>query len=305
MKIAINLQHKDKMPRLLSGTEIKSWWRKFNGDFRNFDLPELSLLIKEIQNGHAYTTQHRGYRKADNFRCGQHVGLDFDTGDRRSSFEGILEDSFIKNNAYFLHTTASHTRKHPRARVVFVLEHPIYSVGKYSLLTESFAETYKTNGAADPSCKDPVRIFFGATGCTVLELGNILTLEKAAEIVLPYKDKLKQRQDLIAQHHCQINSHVDREFLIRNMISKIQAAPDGEKWYILGKVAREAGGYVGAGYFTESDVFNPLFQAIASRPSTRNLDTAKERLEWGISAGKTEPLYLEEDLDPLLQSMLT
>lgn len=290
------------MPNGLSRDDIREWWLGFNGNFRNFDLPDESGLIAAIKDGYAYTAQHNRYRNSSNFRCGQHVGLDFDTGDDRSSFEGILQDEFIRNYASFLHTTASHTKEHPRARVVFVLDREIYSVKKYSLLTEAFAETYKTNGAADPSCKDPVRIFFGATGCDVLQLGNILTLSKAAEIVIPYKEKQQDLRRHVVKR-TNIPGHVDRGFLIDGMVNRILSAPDGMKWHILGKVAREGGGYVGAGYFDEGFVFSKLFQAIAARQTTRDLKVAEERIQWGITVGKTEPLYLEEDLDPIIEKM--
>lgn len=302
MKIAINPTHENKMPRL-SGSAMKDWWRKFNGGFNNFDLPDADMLIAEVKNGHAYTTQHTQYRKADNFRCGQHVGLDFDTGDHRSSFAGILEDEFIKDNAYFLHTTASHTEHTPRARAIFILEREIYSVEKYSLLTEAFAETYKTNGAADPSCKDPVRLFFGSRDCTVLYLGNTLTFNKAAEIVNPYKGKMSEVRKVRAGHINPVAQYMDRGFLIDGLVGKILNAPNGNKWYILGKVSREAGGYVGAGYFDETYMFNQLYQAISSRPSTQDLDVAEETISWGLTIGQMEPLYLEEDKDPLIQKM--
>lgn len=301
MKISINTSHVNKMPDDLSGDELKSWWRTFNGSFENFDIPSVDILIDAINNGYAYTTQHIGYRKADNFKCGQHIGLDFDTGDYRSSVEGILKDPFIQANASFIHSTASHTYYAPRSRVIFILEREIYTVNKYKLLAEAFAETYKTNGAADPSCKDPVRIFFGALNCSVYKLGHTLTLEKAAEIVLPYKDSLRKNSNHITPDYGP--SNIDHEFLIDRMVDKLLSAPDGSKWHVLGRVAREGGGYVGAGYFDEEYIFNRLYQAIAARQSTRDLRVAEERILWGLSVGQTEPLYLEEDLDPVISRM--
>ena len=304
MKIAINPHHKNKMPNNLSPSAMRNWWRIFNGGFSNFDLPDVAMLINGIRKGYAYTAQHDRYRKAGNFRYGQHVGLDFDTGDYNSSFDGILEDKFIQDNASFIHTTASHTSNSPRARVVFILDRPISSVKKYSLLTEAFAETYKTNGHADPSCKDPVRLFFGSQGCDIFFLGNTLTLESAANIVLPYRDKLvklrKQRSGITPSN---FRPTSDADWLLGRMVDKVISAPDGSKWSILGKVSRETGGYVGAGYFSYQRAFDELYQAIACRQSTRDVHVAEERIIWGLDVGQLEPLYLREDLDPVLNGL--
>jgi hypothetical protein len=302
VKIAINTNHKNKMPTHLYGSEIKNWWKTFNGDFRNYKLP-VKKLMGAIQNGYSYTTQHHRYRKSDNFICGQHIGLDFDTGNDRSAIGTLLENKFIKRNASFIHTTASHTTDKPRTRVIFILEVPIRSRAKYSLLAEAFAETFSTNGGADVSCKDPVRLFFGAENCEIYELGNILKLKTAAKhIVLPYKEKLVEQQKTTMEL-TSIKAISDGDFVLTRLVNKILDAPNGEKWYTLGKVSRTAGGYVAGGYFSEQLAFDVLFQAIASRQSTKDLDIARDRIQWGIRVGKTEPLYTEQDLDPLLQGL--
>lgn len=297
MKISINPTHKNKMPSL-HPQAMRNWWKIFNARFVNLDLP-VQHLPEQVQQGYAYTAQHSNYRKADNFICAQHVGLDYDTGDERSSFQHLLKDDFILNNAYFLHSTASHTESKPRSRVVFVLDKPIYDVTKYALLTEAFAETYKTNGFADPSCKDPVRLFFGAENCDLMVVGNILTIQKAAEIVIPYKER-KQLRSTERYSGNGVITGTSHDWLLERMVHKVESAPDGTKWSTLGKVAREAGGYVGAGYFTYDEVFNSLYQAISCRPSTEDMHVAERRLTWGLDIGQIEPLYLQEDLDPVL-----
>jgi hypothetical protein len=300
IKIAINPNHQNKMPELPS-PQMRNWWNTFNGGFKNFDLPSPQELIKAIRMGYSYTAQHRDYRKAENFICGQHVALDFDTGDEKSSFEHLLLEPFIANNASFLHTTSSHVSDRPRSRVVFILQSPLYSVSKYSLLTESFADKFTT---ADHSCRDPVRIFFGSQGCEVKYLGNMLTLDRAAEIVISYKrKKKKQRQEFINRSHIVISTDNPLlQVITDRMLNKIATAPHGQKWYILGKISLEWGGYIGAGYFNEQDAFNLLYSAITSR----NIDdphVARKKIEWGLRVGQEKPLYLEEDTDPVLNRL--
>ena len=179
MKIAINQHHTGKMPTNLPAEQTQTWWRKFNGQFKNFNLPSTEQIIWSIREGYALTAQHNGYRRRDNFVCGQHLGLDFDTENEYSSMRTLGNNKFIASEASFIHTTYSHTVKHPRSRVIFILERPIYSKEKYTLLAKAFVAKFPF---ADSSCKDPTRIFFGAKDCVVRDLGNVLTLTRAAEV---------------------------------------------------------------------------------------------------------------------------
>ncbi len=297
MRISINQNYRGKMPENLSPPQIKDWWRKFNGDFRNFDLPSTEQLIWAIQEGFAYTSQHTKYRKKDNFLCGQHIGLDFDTGDERSSFKNLLENDFIHQNASFLHTTYSHRDTMPRSRVIFILEHPIFSRRKYSLLTEAFAATFSLHSGADQSCKDPVRLFFGAVKCEVLKLNHILSLHRAAEIVHPYKEKLRQQPSIAGGTTLEGNANGRIQYLL----DKVAAAPDGTKWFTLVNISRTLGGYVGAGYFDEESARHLLLQAIS--PRADDLNNANDAISWGLRTGREDPIYMEEDSDPVIQRL--
>ncbi len=288
------------MPDNLSSTQIKSWWREFNGGFQNFDLPSTEQLIWAIQEGFAYTAQHANYRKRDNFICGQHIGLDFDTGDERSSFKNLLENDFIHRNASFLHTTYSHKDTAPRARVIFILEHPIFSKEKYSLLTEAFAHTFSVSDGADQSCKDPVRLFFGATNCRVLKLNHSLSLRDAAEIVRPYKERLKRYSQ---QPTTPKFTNGDASDKIQYLLDKVAVAPDGTKWFTLVNISRALGGYVGAGYFDEETMRHLLLQAIA--PRADDLNNANDAISWGLRTGQKDPIYMEEDEDPIIRRLFS
>jgi hypothetical protein len=302
IKIAINQNHQNKMPNL-PPDEMRQWWNKFNGGFKNFNLPSAEMLSEAIYMGYAITAQHNGYRKADNFRCAQHVALDYDAGDFTSSIQKLLTEPFIAENASFLHSTFSHSHQSPRSRVVFILESPLYSKGKYSLLTEAFANTFTH---ADSSCQDPVRLFFGAQDCEVYHLGKTLTLDKAAEIVVPYKEKREeQRQKFARNYRTSITISSDSPYLERmaqSMVNRIMIAPDGQKWNVLGKVSLAFGGYVAAGYFEETEIAQLLYDAITSR-DIKDSHIAQERIEWGLRAGQDKPLYLEEDKDPVLNRL--
>lgn len=295
LKIAINPDHINKMP-VLTGAQMKDWWRRFNGDFKNVDIP-IEEFIKAIQHGYSYTAQHRNYRKADNFVFGQHIGLDFDTDDATSSIDYLSTVQFIRDHAALIHTTASHTDEHPRARVIFVLPFPFRDVRRYSVLTEAFAHMF---GYADHSCSDPVRLFFGAKNCEVRMLGNTLPIELVKEIATKYVERRKLHRTPTPQN-ITVNGSISR--IMGTMLDNLANTPDGQKWYQLGKTSRAMGGYIAGGYIDESAAFDVLFQAIS--PRVNDIDVAEDRISWGLRVGQSDPIYLEEDLDPIMQHIMS
>lgn len=270
-------------------------WRIFNGSFRNITTTpeELSNLIRR---GYAYTTQHNRYRSADNFIQGQHIALDMDTGDERSSIAALQSDPFIARYASFIHTTPSHTVDHPKARVVFCLDRPIKDVGKYVELTRALVFRFPD---ADQSAKDAARFFYGAKGCDVLWIGNILTLQNAArELVFPYREHLeRQRQEVVQPGAIVSSSDVPERVLEKHrnsLLDRVQNAPDGEKYVTLRNTAITFGGYVAGGYYDRFQVAGWLQGAIRSnRNNVQDLESAYRTIDESLSFGMVKPLYFE------------
>lgn len=178
--VAANFEHVGK----LAANDTR--WGAFNGAFKNVVWP-VSRLFEHIRAGKAFTTQHRRYRKAENFLKGQAICLDFDTEDEKSSFEHLLTNSFIRNSAYALYTTASHRPEAPRTRVLFVMDRPTEDRGQYTELAEALVYHF---GLADEKCKDACRVWFGALDCEIQVLGNVLTWDTATtQMVLPLRAK--------------------------------------------------------------------------------------------------------------------
>ena len=120
-KIAIStIQCKSKIPQ---GSPL---WGRFNTSFRNREV-DVSTIMNAIYDGFPITTQLKQPRRAtENYLLGQHLALDFDNEDDSSTIEHLSKDNFISKHATFIHTTISHTKEAPRARVFFVLDEPIY-----------------------------------------------------------------------------------------------------------------------------------------------------------------------------------
>lgn len=209
--IAINREAKGKLPAT-AGVDV---WRKFNGRFRN-EFLTMQQVSASIRDGFAYTTHHAGYRRAENFIQGQHIGLDMDTEDERSSIDVLIDDPLIRSHASILHTTPSHRPDAPRARVIFMLEQPIAHSNTYALLAQALVDRYRL---ADSQCKDPCRVFFGAPDCELLFNGKVLSLMDAkTELVDPYKHKLETIRKECEQMHAgrsPINVEIDEDRLAR------------------------------------------------------------------------------------------
>lgn len=161
------------------------YWKEFNGGFRNLEINQ-PQLVSMISRGHTFTTWHQnGWRRSDNYLAGQHLGIDFDTEDKRSAIDHLINDPFIKKHAALLYTTPSHTIDAPRARVVFLLDEPIYQAKNYVLAVSSLLWLF---GSADRQCKDPCRFFYGAgpEGSSAWP-GNVLPLALVKDMIARYK----------------------------------------------------------------------------------------------------------------------
>lgn len=162
------------------------FWSKFNGAFKNLDIPA-AQFANLIYEKHPFTTWHKdNWRRSDNYLLGQHIGVDFDTGDVQSSIPHLLSDPFVAKYASIVYATPSHTPEEPRARVVFLLDQPVYQPKNYVLAVSTILWLF--GSAADRQCKDPVRFFYGGRKDENIEfLDNVLPLEKLKEMIIQYK----------------------------------------------------------------------------------------------------------------------
>lgn len=166
-------------------------WKNFNAGFDNLEVTEIELMTA-IRRGQSITTWHKdNWRTSENFICGQHIGLDFDNGNKTSSMEYLVKDSFISKYASFLYTTTSHTPEEPRARVIFLLDKPIQQATNYTNAVRALLWLFDS---ADRQCKDAVRFFYGSLNCEMKHLGNILTIDKVKKIIADHQESIKHQQ---------------------------------------------------------------------------------------------------------------
>jgi len=159
-------------------------WPRFNASFENKELSTMDIM-DTIYDGQAITTQHRNnWRASENYICGQHLALDMDTEDERSTMTALLKDKFIAKHASFIHTTISHKDDKPRARVIFLLEQPITQAVNYAMAATALLWLF---GAADRQCKDAARFFYGAPGCEMETIAGRLPLDVVKKAIANYK----------------------------------------------------------------------------------------------------------------------
>ena len=161
------------------------YWSEFNGSFRNKEIAQPEM-VSQIAGGHAFTTWHSdNWRHSRNYLLGQHLGIDFDTEDERSSIDYLIADPFIRKYGTLLYTTPSHTPDAPRARVVFLLDTPIHQAKNYVLAASSLLWLF---GTADRQCKDAVRFFYGGSPDGRVEWpANVLPLAIVKDLIARYK----------------------------------------------------------------------------------------------------------------------
>lgn len=145
-------------------------WAQFNDSFRNQEL-DLIDIADRVYMGHAYTAWHSGRRKRDNWQCAQHIAVDMETHDKRSSIHQLMQDEFIQVYGAMLYTTPSHTADDPRARIVFLLDQPITDPDAYEVAAKF---VYSLFPGADMACTDCSRSFNGSLNCDMELLYNVL-----------------------------------------------------------------------------------------------------------------------------------
>jgi hypothetical protein len=160
------------------------FWKPFNRSFQNVELSAMDLA-GAIYDGFAFTVHHKNnWRSTENYLCGQYLALDFDTCDQQSEIATLKANKFISKYAGLLYTTISHTQEAPRARVVFPLDAPIMQAKNYVLAASALLWLF---GTADRQCRDAARFFYGAPGCQIEYLDNVLPLETVRHLIEQYK----------------------------------------------------------------------------------------------------------------------
>lgn len=167
--IAINsIALKNKIPQ---GDPL---WNTYNDSFEPMSLEPIELA-NYIYLGQGYAGWHAGRRKIENFVRSGFIGVDMDSGDKRSSFDVLLKHDFVQMYGSLVHTTPSHSKEAPRARVIFFLDEPITDAAKYQTAAKLLVTQFD---GADVACTDASRFFYGSCNCDIWFSDNVLPLQQ-------------------------------------------------------------------------------------------------------------------------------
>lgn len=145
-------------------------WREFNEGFDNLSL-DATEIADQIWKGYAFTAWFDGNRSTENFILAQHIAVDMDTQDERSTIDTLLAHPFVRMYGGLLYTTPSHTEQAPRARVLFFLDAPIQDADGYK---EAIRFVTSQFDGPDASCVDSARFLYGSYGCDLRIPANVL-----------------------------------------------------------------------------------------------------------------------------------
>jgi len=158
-------------------------WAKFNDSFINQELEAIDV-VNAIYTGHSYAAWHNGRRCLDNFVCAQHIAVDLETGDQRSTIDYIAASEFVRIYGGLIYTTPSHTTTDPRARIVFFLDKPIANAAAYKT---AVGFIYSLFPGSDSACVDASRFFYGSKDCQLEWINNVLPLSHLRRYYTAYK----------------------------------------------------------------------------------------------------------------------
>jgi hypothetical protein len=147
-------------------------WGTFNDSFQNLELEPIDIA-NAIYTGRSITTWHTGRRSLENFVLGQHIAVDMDSGDSRSTFDGLMQNDFVQMYASMIYTTPSHTPQAPRSRILFLLDNTIEDKDAYQQAAKFICSLFD---GCDTACTDASRFFYGSLNCDIQLIGKCLPL---------------------------------------------------------------------------------------------------------------------------------
>lgn len=203
-------------------------WQSFNNSFEN-RLLDPTDFASEVYTGHAYTSWHNpSLRNSDNWEQSQFLAVDMDTEDDRSTLDMLMQHDLVACYGTVLHTTPSHTKELPRARVVFFLDRPILSPAAYNSASTFLSMLL----GGDPKATDPSRFFYGSLHAEMRLPSHTMPVDYLRLLYKRYQRHTAEmyredkRQSASAPHHRNTVRHENQAPEPDKMEKDIRAALD-------------------------------------------------------------------------------
>lgn len=291
----------------------KSDWKQFYKTFQKTELTPYQLAAM-IWQGYSFTPVYaRGRRKEENFLSAWHMAFDFDS--EGAALSHLMQDgSTAQLFSSFAYSTPSSTPEQPKSRVVFIFDEPLDTPELTREVYQAIAWRFKKEGSVtDPSCKDPLRLYYGSPNCEVVGNWSIVTTKS-------FDDRPSMVDFFINEYR--VANPIPQpappdptttaippsagfvETAINKLLDHIVQAPDGEKHSTLNKISYTLGGYVASGYLSETEAVSRAEQAIRQNGRAKDLQSAIKTIQTAVSDGQAGPIVLERQYKNNLDMLL-
>lgn len=154
------------------------------------------------------------HRNEENYVSRQLVMVDIDNG---MTIQELFDNEFYNLFGAGFYTTTRHTDTHHRFRILFVLEDPIADRLKMRKVISGLLHVYS---AADTSCKDASRIYYGTINCEIKEFRNVILPNYAVDALIEYVDL--QTENIVKQYNYQYTNTKYDEVFVDSILSRIK-----------------------------------------------------------------------------------
>lgn len=146
-------------PQIQGKTVSVKAWYGYGWERRDWNLAE---IVQHVTIGGAISVANlrNDHRDESEFLSAQLIGVDFDDNAPNVDFFRY-EEELAGQYAFYIGPTFNSTPELPRTRVLFALEQPVTDPNLYRRYVLKLLHWYAFL-TPDPSCKDPVRMFFGS-----------------------------------------------------------------------------------------------------------------------------------------------
>lgn len=249
-------------------------WGEFNDSFDNLTFDTLTIA-DHIYRGYAFTTWMSGRRSIENFICGQHIAVDLDTGDERSTLANLSTHILVRMYGGIIYTTPSHTLEAPRARVLFFLDQPITDATGYQEAAKFIIAQF---AGADAACSDASRFFYGSYNCELAIPDNVLPLLELRHHYAKWKRAQPRREPVTAREYIS-----DGTGQFEKLLAEMAMAREGNRNNTLNRVAFIVGKIVAEGKINASDAESRLLSAATQTglPEQEAAKTISRAIEQG------------------------
>ncbi len=144
----------------------------------NVELPYDELFIMLTEGGYALAPYLKSeHRDESNFISSEIALIDIDDG---MKITDLANAEFYQKYGSGYYTTPSHTEENHRFRIIYRLSAPVTDPEDMRIIYEGLLAIH---GAADVSCKDPSRLFYGTVNAASKEMTDrILTTDGIIEL---------------------------------------------------------------------------------------------------------------------------